>query len=74
MRWPEQPRNEKCRSQYHFATCYKDYLIPEQHELTQNGEGLQILAESPQEIPDQGPVQIGVKEDSQQEGHCNEVV
>lgn len=49
------------------------YLLVEQVELGQQGQGLKVLCEGPGEVSNHAPVKIGVEEDGDNEGHDNKV-
>jgi hypothetical protein len=68
------PRSVKCRSKCRFAEWRLKYFVAEEHELAKDCEGLEVLAESPEEVANQGAVEVRVEEDRQHEGKGDEVV
>lgn len=71
---PGLPQSEKYTSRCRFATYNKKYLVSKKHELAENGEGLEVLSEGPEEVAHHRSVQVRVEEHCQRKSQGDQVV
>ena len=50
------------------------YLVSEEDELAQNGEGFEILGEGPEIVAYEAAIEGGMEEDSEDSGGDDEIV
>ena len=50
------------------------YFVAEEHELAEDGEGLQVLREGPQVVADEGSVERGVEDEGEDCGNGDDIV